>query len=353
VFRSRALLALLLLSSCWTGNYLAQQGVGQLRILNGRRKITDVIADRSTSADLRARLSLARAARQFGVERLGLRGGDNFTRFYDTGGRPVAWNLTAAPKDSLQPVTWNFPIAGRVPYLGFFREADANREAARLRAAGFDVYVRDVSAYSTIGWLSDPVYTSMLDGPPERIVEVVLHEMFHGTVYLPGAGSWNESLATFVGLQGAARFFAESGRADVGPKMFADAKRHTETARMFSDFLRPFVVELEALYRAHPPDLPARRAEVFAKIRAEFLRRWPGREKASFLNGDQGGLNNAVIASFAVYHTATPNHARLLNALGGDLGEFIDLHKTAIERDDPLGWLRWKTRGFYRRARTK
>src|SRR5262245_9929056 len=236
------------LQGCWSANYIAQQGAGQLRLLNQRRRITEVLADPTTDAETRRRLQLAKDARDFGVEVLGLRGGDSFTRFLDTHGAPVAWNVKAAEKDRLR-VHWNrFPIVGAVPYLGYFREEDARREAERLRALDLDVVVQGVAGFSTIGYFSDPIYSSMLEGSPQRIVEVVLHEMLHSTMYLPGKSEWNESLATFVGIEGAALFFRTRGGEAEARAVHEEAERRARQAEAFAAFLRPILKSLEELY---------------------------------------------------------------------------------------------------------
>src|SRR5439155_12906213 len=106
-------------TGCWSGDYLAKQGVGQLRLLRARRRIDDVLADPSVSAETKRRLTLARDAREFGVRVLGLHGGDGFTRFVDSHGAPIAWNVTAAKEDKLEPHLRHFPGVGAIPYLGF------------------------------------------------------------------------------------------------------------------------------------------------------------------------------------------------------------------------------------------
>jgi len=338
-----SLLMVLLLSGCWSTNYLLSQAGGQLRLLQARRNISAVLADPDLDGDLRQRLQLAAAARRFGVEVLGLRGGDNYTRFLDLHGGPVAWNLSAAPKDRLRPLTWRFPITGAVPYLGFFTKADADRQAAILRAKDYDVYVREVSGYSTLGLTADPIYSSMLEGSPARIVEVVLHEMFHGTVYLSGKSAWNESLATFVGLHGAALFFAMTSKGSAGQRVYAEARATARLTKTFEGFLRPYFAEAEALYAKKLPraETLRLRQELFDRMRDELLRRWPPRpgHTPAILNAEGGGINNAVLASYGVYHHAAPDHARLYRRLRSDLPAFIALHKLAVEMYDPLGYL--------------
>ena len=341
-----ALVTALSLAGCWSGDYLAKQGVGQLKLLRARRRIDDVLADPAVSAETKRRLKLAREAREFGVRVLGLRGGDEFTRFVDSHGAPIAWNVTAAQKDRLQAHLNVFPIVGAIPYLGFFDEKDAVREAARLRAEDLDVYVRPVAGYSTLGITSDPIYSSMLDGPDSRIVEVTLHEMTHATVYLAGHSEWNESLATVVGSEGAAQFFAARGDTAHAAELIEDSRRREREQEAFAKFLAPLVRSLDQLYadvalpRARKLE---RREKIFAAAQKKFLTLFPpppGKKPGIF---GQGPLNNAVVLSFSVYHSTTPQHRALLASVGGNLRAFVALCKHAVEDEsDPLAYLAYK-----------
>ena len=58
-------------SGCWSGDYLAKQGLGQLRLLRARRRIEDVLHDPSVDPETKRRLRLAKAARDFGVRVIG------------------------------------------------------------------------------------------------------------------------------------------------------------------------------------------------------------------------------------------------------------------------------------------
>jgi predicted aminopeptidase len=329
------------ISGCWSSRYLAKQGVGQLNLLRARRKINDVLTDPNVDGDIKRRLRLARAARDFGVEQLGLRGGDEFTRFVDSAGAPISWNVTAAYKDRLEPHLNSFPIVGAIPYLGFFAEADAKREAARLRSLDLDVWVRPVAGYSTLGITSDPIYSSMLEGNDSRIVEVVLHEMSHATVYLPGHSDWNESMATVIGVAGAAQFFAERGDAEAAADVLADARKHQADEERFAGFIEPVARALEKLYAstATRAQKLEQRELIFAEARQQFLKLFPpapGKKPGLFASQQ---LNNAVIIGYTTYHRDSPGHHRLLERLHGNLHALIALYKHALREDDPLAWL--------------
>ena len=336
-------LVTLSISGCWSGDYLAKQGVGQLKLLRSRRRIADVLTDPSVDAETKRRLTLAREAREFGVNVLGLRGGDEFTRFVDSHGAPIAWNVTAAKKDKLEAHLNRFPIVGAIPYLGFFDEADAKREAERLRAQDLDVYVRAVAGYSTLGMTSDPIYSSMLDGSDARIVEVTLHEMTHATVYLPGHSEWNESLATVVGNEGAAQFFAARGDQSKVAALIAESRQREREEEAFSRFLAPVVKSLQSLYAETALSRDAKikkREQVFATARATFLKLFPpppGKKPGVW---GSAPLNNAVVLSYSVYHSTTPQHRALLARVGGNLRAFVSLCKHAVEdKPDPLEYL--------------
>jgi predicted aminopeptidase len=338
-----ALVTTALVSGCWSGDYLAKQGIGELKLLRARRRIDDVLHDPSVPAELKRRLALAREARQFGVEVLGLHGGDGFTRFVDSHGAPIAWNVTAAPKDKLQAHLNRFPVVGAIPYLGFFDESDAAREAERLRAQDLDVYVRAVAGYSTLGITSDPIYSSMLDGSDARIVEVTLHEMTHATVYLPGHSEWNESLATVVGNEGAAQFFAARGDSSKVAALVAESRQRERDEETFSRFLAPVVSALQSLYAEAALSRDAKikkREKIFASARARYLALFPpppGKKPGAF---GTATLNNAVVLSYNVYHATTPQHRALLRAVGGNLRAFVALCKHAVEdKPDPLEYL--------------
>lgn len=334
-------------------DYVARQGLGQLRLLRARRPITEVIADPATPAPLRKRLRLALSARQFGIDVLGLRDAGEFSRYVDTGG-PVAYSVSAAYRTRFKPVLWHFPLVGSVPYLGFFRREQALAEAEALRKQGFDTYLRPVSGYSSLGYFLSPIYASMLDEPGPlgelRTVETVLHEMAHTTAYLTSASELNESFATLVGVQGAALYYQLRGDAESGAAVLRDAQEQERRALRFSAWLQPVLRELAALYR---------RAAAEHKSEAEILRQREAffesamlRYRAAFPSGQryrrlaEGPLNNAVFLAFGVYHRSGSLQQDLLGSVAGDLRAFIDLYREAQKRRDAAQWLKRRAQAY-------
>lgn len=342
------LLPLLLLPGCYAAHYIAQQASGQLQLLRIRRPVSEVVADPSTRPEVRERLELAMAARQFGIDRLGLRGGAEFTRYVDTGG-PVAYNLTAADRTSLRVSRWHFPLVGTVPYLGFFKRDDALAAARQLEKAGLDIYLRPVEGYSTLGYFISPIYAAMLEpnapGPTGdvRTVEVVLHEMAHSTAYIPSASELNESFATLVGIEGASLFFRERGNANESELVRELAREGEKQNLAFSAWLEPALKKAKAFYaKAAAEHWPRERIlqerqTLFADIQASYRQAFPEGKRYRLLAS--GKLNNAVLLSFGVYHQSSDIQQTLLDSVDHDLRSYINLYKQAQDRPDGPEWL--------------
>jgi len=230
----RFALVLLLPSLC--GCYILTQAMGQIRVLLNSQRIDTLLADPKVPDDVKLKLRLVREIKAFGEDELGLKPSSNYESFYDTKGQPITYIVSACRKDRFQAHLWWFPIVGDVPYKGFFNKDDAVAEAKGLEAQGYDVSLGTAAAYSTLGYFPDPVLSTMLEYPEEQLVALLLHELTHGTIYLPGGADFNEGLASFVGWQGALEFARRrygiaSVRYDRTVRAFAAEERRDERAR--------------------------------------------------------------------------------------------------------------------------
>jgi predicted aminopeptidase len=192
----------LLLSACGGLGYYAHVAHGQGELLFNQRAVERVIADPATKPALAGRLELAQQARRFASLRLGLPDNRSYTRYVALDRPYVVWNVFATPRYSVDAVRHCFPVAGCVAYRGYFDEARARGEAARLKADGDDVYVGGVSAYSTLGWFADPILSSMLRWDDDELAGTIFHELAHQLIYVRDDSAFNESFASFVQEQG-------------------------------------------------------------------------------------------------------------------------------------------------------
>jgi len=138
------------LASCGSVSYYWQGIQGEMDILQRAEPIPAVV-EVTSDATLKRKLERSLAIRAFASRELGLPDNGSYKNYADLGRRFVLWNVVATPELSLEPRQWCFPIAGCVNYRGYFDEAAANAEAAQFTAAGDDVHIGGVPAFSTLG----------------------------------------------------------------------------------------------------------------------------------------------------------------------------------------------------------
>jgi predicted aminopeptidase len=188
--------------------YGIQQLKGQVAIVTGAKPIEDFISDSSFPDSLKKKLFLIKEIKQFAIDSLGLKETKNYTTLYNQHGKPLLMNLTAAEQFRLKAYTWNFPLLGTVSYKGFFDFKKGEAEADALRKNNYDVEYDPVSAWSTLGWFRDPVFSGMLKRKEGQLAELIIHEMTHATIYLKSSVDFNENLASAIGEVGSQKFLA-------------------------------------------------------------------------------------------------------------------------------------------------
>jgi len=300
-----ALLLAGLAVGCGQPGYVARLGWEQARLLARRTPIGTMLARRDLEPGFRERLELVLSARLFACDRLGLRVGDIFTTFAEVDDGATVHVVSAAHRDRLEAYTWWYPVVGRVPYRGFFDRSAAIEASRRLAAGGYDVDVRPAVAFSTLGWFADPLLSTTARSDPVDLVETVIHELFHATLWVPGAPAFNESAANFAGNRGAVAFFCDGPGAEAARCTRARAAWAATRAR--ARVLERLARRLRALYAAGHP--PAVREAIRRALHASAGRTLEAR-----------GLGRAA-------ELVPPNNARLLGAL---------LYATDLDRFEAL-----------------
>ncbi|MBI3396553.1 MAG: aminopeptidase [Spirochaetia bacterium] len=254
-------------------SYLFQAGCGQASILWARRPVEEVLNDPATTPEIKKKLKHVEEVRRFAERHLGLNVNKTFTQYSSIPRDHVAYNVTAAKELALEARTWWFPIVGRVPYLGFFKRADAETLASELQAQGWDSKVQDVTAYSTLGWFDDPLISSQMRLPETYLTGLIIHESAHATLWFKGDVDFNESFASFVEEEGSLEYYAEKEGPD-SPILKRRAMRKDEVKRITQIF-RKTTGALDALYKSSADDATKRRekARIISDMKMEFKRR--------------------------------------------------------------------------------
>jgi predicted aminopeptidase len=286
--------------------YLARAAWSEASLLLRREPIAEILAQPGLDRVRADRLRLALAVRDFARDALGLRVGDSYSTFVDVEQAEPVHVLSAAYRDRLESHLWRYPIVGRLPYRGFFDRADADAAAARLEREGLDVEVRPASAFSTLGWFADPLLSSTAAEPPVGLVETIVHELFHATVWRKGDAVFNESAANWMGHRGAIAFFCGGPGADGAD--CHEARRRWEVTRARGRIFARLGTRLRKLYGAAPP------VAVREAVRARLAGR-AGDALAARRLGSRSELfppNNARLLGLQLYTTGLEDFERMV-----------------------------------------
>src|SRR5580698_214324 len=332
------LIAIILGPILLSGCYIGRAAYEESRILWNRKPIEDVLARKDLPADTRAKLETVLAVRKFAAEQLGENVGGAYESIAPVDKGAIVHVVMAAPRDSLDPYTWWFPIVGRVPYRGYFNESEATAEASSLEAQGLDTMVRPAVAFSSLGFFDDPLLTNLLKLDRVELAGVIIHELFHRTYYLASDAMFDESAANYVGSAGAVAFFAATD-GESAPSTIA-ARGILDSDLKFARFLLKEQARLLDIYTANLPkaELDTRREAAFAAIKADYAALAPTLSGLERFDLDKQPLNNAVLINYMIYFHQLDNFAALDRMNHGDLratiAQIISIAKA--HPDDPF-----------------
>jgi predicted aminopeptidase len=300
-----------LVAGCTQLGYYVQAVQGQFSLLSEAKPIDDWLADPGVGDKLKGQLAKVKEIRKFAARELGLPDNDSYKNYADVKRSFVLWNVVATPELSLKPVQWCFPIAGCVKYRGYYNKDEAQAFAAELRHDGYDVQVAGVTAYSTLGWFSDPVLSTFIQYPDAELARLVFHELAHQVVYAPGDSTFNESFAVAVEEAGVERWMAKYGDDNMRQK-YAQYERRKHD---FLALLLKYRSQLESDYARQASNAEKRKqkAEIFQAMKDEYqvLKvTWGG--YAGYDRWFAEPLTNAHLSSVATYHDLVPGFRALL-----------------------------------------
>lgn len=189
--------------------YLVKMGIHQSDFILNSVPVEKMLCDPNIPVNIRDRLLLCDSICEFSTMTLGYSPTRNFQSFYDQRNKPKLWVISACKPYSFDSFYWEFPLLGKVPYKGYFVFEEAWKEFLRLRGLGYDTDISHVSAWSTLGWLPDPLLSTMLYRSKGDFVNLLLHELFHATYYAKGTVEVNENLADFFAHKGTILFLSK------------------------------------------------------------------------------------------------------------------------------------------------
>jgi len=322
------------LTGCESIGYYKQLISGQIAILNKKQPVTRLLDDPDTPEKLKEKLRLVMDIRTFAKDKLFLPVKNQYLSFVELE-RPFAgWNIWATPEFSFAPKTWCYPIIGCAVYRGYFSKKDAIDYGQQLEAQGYDVYIGGVAAYSTLGWLNDPVFSTFIYRSDIKLAALIFHELSHHLLYVGDDTTFNESFAIAVEQESLRRWMATRDNLKASEDYTMDYRRR----RQFIDLVTKYRKELETLYARDLPTPEKRRAKaaVFEKLKDEYRllkQHWGGYSGYDLWMSRK--MNNAKLISVSTYHDLVPEFLGLLKTCNNDLKVFYkkcqDLSKKSKE----------------------
>jgi predicted aminopeptidase len=314
--------------------YYVKNGYYAGKHLVSRRPIREVVEDPSTPPETKAKLVLLGDILSF-AEQEGLNTQGTYEYFIDIDRGPVSFLVSAAYQDQLKAYTWWFPIVGTVPYLGFFDSEDREKEALSLEQKGFDVERGSAAAFSGLGWFSDPVFSSFLKRDLALMVDLILHELVHRTLWVEGHVVFNEQLAEFIASELTVKYLRLRNLAKE-EQLFAT---YLADQMLFHEWLLSLKADLEMLYQKRSDFERTHLLKLKASIYSEYIEQ----KRPSFAQFDFIGKkpwNNARLLASSLY---SPKRDLFLSALQcrsyDRMGEFLAAIRSTfkdLQNEDPL-----------------
>lgn len=308
----------------------------QMSLLASRTPIEKALQDPTLSEEEKRKLRLAQEVRLFCENDLGLKKNKSYQTFVKLDRPYVTYVVNASPKWELKNYEWSYPLVGKMPYKGYFNEADAKEEAQNLKEKDLDVYLRGVAAYSTLGWFNDPLLSSMLRYQDYDLVDTIIHETVHANLYIKNNADFNERLAVFLGAKGMEMFYLklEGPDSPTLKKLRQDQQDQME----FSKFISEEVKALR-LYYKNLPDSERNESErqkrldaIKENFRLQLSQKLITPNYKDFPNKP---LNNARLLLFSTYIDKLSDFQKLWEQSGSQFQEFMKRMKSLENSSDP------------------
>jgi len=321
-------LAFIVLSLIGCGNllYLSDLGWHQSSITFHSVPVEEVLENQGVNREAKEKIRFIQDVKRYGEERLGLKRTKSYSKYFEVKDA-VLHVITASERDCLQLYHWDFPIVGKVTYKSFFTKEGVVKEKRFLESKGYDTFVQRAGAYSTLGWLKDPIFSSMLQWDEAPLANLILHEMTHATLYFKGQTDFNEQIATFVGNQGAVDFLTE--RYGNGSKEVVEAIHCQDDDLAFSRWIDQACQQLSNFYAEEiSRDEKLRgREKLFERLKEDFRQTMVSFKTESYRNLARMEINNAVLLAYRRYIHRLENFQALYEQSGRDTRRVVEYFK--------------------------
>ena len=193
--------------------------------------------------------------------------------------------------------------------------------ASELRQQGYDTYVGGVTAYSTLGYFSDPVLNTFLKSGNLEVARLIFHELAHQVLYVEGDTVFNESFAVTVENEGLRRWLEYTSNAKLESSVTVQQQRKAAFVELVGDYHD----KLQEIYGSNLSVSAKRfaKSEVMSDMKRDYLSQQEVLgESPVYKTWFEQDFNNAKMASLGMYTQLLPAFRALLAAEHNDLPRF-------------------------------
>lgn len=327
------------ISLLFSGCYLLKQGVYLFRYTSSAKSTHKMLENEKLAEKTRNFIALVDRIRIFARDSIGLVENKSYTKYVYVNKDHLVDVVTAAEELSFTQYKWCFPIFGCFPNKGFFDRKDADVEAGKLKRKGYDVIIDEVDAFSTLGVLSDPLYSFMEEFSAYELASVIIHELTHATVFVKNQLQFNEELASYIGTEGALKFIKENDTTGA----YSRVRAYLEDRDTYLNMLRQLYRDLGTMYATEKDTVKARLAkkELIESFKQNIALNYDTLFKTKgFKKVPEITINNAHLAIRMTYSLDLKIFDTYRNVNRYTLKQFMGYAKTLKKEKDPKSRLK-------------
>lgn len=309
-------------------SYLIHIGIGQANLIFNSKPINKLLKDPTVLPDLKKKFLLVSEIKEFAEKEIGLKSTSNYTKYFHTDKSCIVYVISASPADKLETYIWHFPIMGGFPYKGFFDVKKALDEKIKLESNGYDTHLREVTTYSTLGWLPDPLLSTMLKYDDYELANLIIHESTHATIFIKNKVTFNENLALFVGHEGALQFIRKKyGNNSIYEQQAINV---THDSKIFSDYINYLCTKLEKIYSQNisSSEKIRQKIKLFKEEKQKYKNEWGLKFKSDIYKGIVNvDWNNAHLLAYRTYYQDLSQFYKTFKEHGSNLKATVEYFK--------------------------
>ncbi|MDH5720891.1 MAG: aminopeptidase [Spirochaetia bacterium] len=304
-------------------HYLYHLAKHQISILGSTVEISNILNNSTLDEKTRKKLNLLIEVKDFALKEYQLNESKAYLTFVQLPRNELGWNITAAYSLEMKAKEFYFPFIGSFSYLGFFDNQLKDKWKQSLLKENFDVYETTIAAYSTLGILNDPVFSTYLEFSDFFLIRLIFHEIAHEKLYFTDDTNFSESLASFIEIVMLKMFLKEKYPGQIGSDFLLSRNKYSKYILTVHALIDEYKHKLENLYSEKISDENklTLKKKYFTELRQKLTELNENKKYEPFTQPilDVPELNNAFLIQFKRYRPHLTGFKPLLLECNDDI----------------------------------